>query len=343
MPARTTGDAARLRALDDARQVALQLLDRQAAQRVVAAERHDQHAHVAVERPVEPAQPAGRRVARDAGVDDLVAQALRRRARCCSSAGYASSGASPRPAVRLSPRTTMRGRESGAAGAPTPAVPPPSDAADGGSEPAQASVARSAHTPATAPARAITRAPAPLRGWLSPARACVGVPACWPPRDRRVLARARARPFVGAWLSRDRPRSTWASRQRPPGRAAPPAAETRRPCSRILAPCPLGSILPSCAAPSPSRPVSRPSISSASGSRDQHDRGAAERRHARHLRRRRGSRAAQATAGPLQPSRRRAAACALRHRGGWSNRAHRRGLSSVCPRRCRAAFAPADR
>ena len=47
MPARIDLDLPRLRALDDRRQVALQLLDRQAAQRVVAAERHDQHAHVA--------------------------------------------------------------------------------------------------------------------------------------------------------------------------------------------------------------------------------------------------------------------------------------------------------
>ena len=45
-----------------------------AAQRVVAAERDDQHPDVALERPVEPAQSAGRRVAGHAGVDHLVVQ-----------------------------------------------------------------------------------------------------------------------------------------------------------------------------------------------------------------------------------------------------------------------------
>ena len=48
------GDALRLRPLDDLGQIALQLLGRQPAQPVVAAERDDEHAHVAVERPVEP-------------------------------------------------------------------------------------------------------------------------------------------------------------------------------------------------------------------------------------------------------------------------------------------------
>ena len=74
MPGEHHRDAARLRPLDDLRQVAAQLVDRQAAQAVVAAERDDQHAHVAFERPVEPAQAAGRRVAGDAGVDDLVVE-----------------------------------------------------------------------------------------------------------------------------------------------------------------------------------------------------------------------------------------------------------------------------
>ena len=46
----------------------------QAAQAVVAAERHDEHPHVAVERPVEPRQAAGGRVAGDARIDDGVSQ-----------------------------------------------------------------------------------------------------------------------------------------------------------------------------------------------------------------------------------------------------------------------------
>ena len=49
-----------------------QLLDRQPAQPVVAAERDDQDAHVAVERPVEPRETTGRRIAGHAGVDHLV-------------------------------------------------------------------------------------------------------------------------------------------------------------------------------------------------------------------------------------------------------------------------------
>ena len=52
-------DAARIRALDDRRQVLAQLLDRQAPQRVVAAERDHQNLHVPVERPIDAAQSAG--------------------------------------------------------------------------------------------------------------------------------------------------------------------------------------------------------------------------------------------------------------------------------------------
>ena len=70
-------DAARLRPLDDLREVALQLLGRQTAQAVVAAERDDQDADVAVERPVEPRQSAGRRIAGDAGVHDLEVEPCR--------------------------------------------------------------------------------------------------------------------------------------------------------------------------------------------------------------------------------------------------------------------------
>ena len=53
------------------------LCDRQAAQAVVGAELEHQHVDVAVERPVQPAQAAGRRVAGHAGIHDLVAIALR--------------------------------------------------------------------------------------------------------------------------------------------------------------------------------------------------------------------------------------------------------------------------
>ncbi len=62
------------RAVDDRREVVAQFGGRQAPQSVVAAERHDQDSNVALERPVEPPQPPGRRVTRDARVDDVVAQ-----------------------------------------------------------------------------------------------------------------------------------------------------------------------------------------------------------------------------------------------------------------------------
>ena len=61
---------------DDGGQVLLQLVGRQAAQAIVAAELDDQHTDVAVERPVEAAQAARRGVPRDAGVDDLEVEAL---------------------------------------------------------------------------------------------------------------------------------------------------------------------------------------------------------------------------------------------------------------------------
>ena len=62
--------------LDDPRQIALQFLGRQTAQAVVAAQRDDQHAHVAVERPVEPRKPASRGVSRHAGIDHLVLESF---------------------------------------------------------------------------------------------------------------------------------------------------------------------------------------------------------------------------------------------------------------------------
>ena len=46
------------------------------AQPVVAAERDDQHAHIAFERPIQPAQAAGRRIARHTGIDHFVVEAF---------------------------------------------------------------------------------------------------------------------------------------------------------------------------------------------------------------------------------------------------------------------------
>src|SRR5207245_8956170 len=69
-------DAARLRALDDSREVLFQLVGRQAAETVIPTERHDQDAHVAVERPLEAVEAAGRRVARDPRVHHFVVETL---------------------------------------------------------------------------------------------------------------------------------------------------------------------------------------------------------------------------------------------------------------------------
>ena len=66
------GDAFFLRALDDRGEVLLHLRHRQAAKAVVGAELQDQDADVPLaERPLDPLQPRGRRVAGDAGVDDF--------------------------------------------------------------------------------------------------------------------------------------------------------------------------------------------------------------------------------------------------------------------------------
>ena len=80
---------------------------------VVAAERDDEDADVAVERPVEPREAAGRRVAGHAGVHDLVVRAPPRRDAAAAATDTPRSAGRPRPAVRLSPRTTIRGRRVG--------------------------------------------------------------------------------------------------------------------------------------------------------------------------------------------------------------------------------------
>ena len=107
-------DAARLRARRMiVREVPLHLVGRQPPEAVVAAQRDDQDPHVAVERPVEAAQPAGGRVARHARVDDLERGSRPRRAAAAARPGTPRTCRSPRPAVRLSPRTTIRGRDGG--------------------------------------------------------------------------------------------------------------------------------------------------------------------------------------------------------------------------------------
>ena len=58
--------------LDDRGQIRFELFRRQAAQPVVAAERDDENLRIALaQRPLEPPQPAGRGVARHAGIDHL--------------------------------------------------------------------------------------------------------------------------------------------------------------------------------------------------------------------------------------------------------------------------------
>src|SRR5581483_8052060 len=67
-------DATFLRTLDDLRQIVLELLRRQRAQRVVAAQCDDEDLDVALQRPIESRQPSSRGVARYAGVDDVVVE-----------------------------------------------------------------------------------------------------------------------------------------------------------------------------------------------------------------------------------------------------------------------------
>ena len=102
---------------DDLGEVALHVGDRQTAKTVVGAELDDQNPHVALERPVETAEAAGRRVARHAGVDDLVVDTLSVRSRAWISDGTDSSFAarSPRSGCRQETRCAVartRGRPS---------------------------------------------------------------------------------------------------------------------------------------------------------------------------------------------------------------------------------------
>ena len=94
-----------------------------APQSVVGAELDDENLDVARQRPVETRQPAVRGVARVAGIDHFVSVALAL-SRSWMSAGTASSLPMPRPAVRLSPRNTMRGS------AATGSLPSPCHAVD---------------------------------------------------------------------------------------------------------------------------------------------------------------------------------------------------------------------
>ena len=85
----------RARGVDDLREVLLHLGDRQPAQAVVGAERDDQHPHVPLERPVEPPQPAGGRVARDAARSPTSKSKPSASSFSCSSAETTASPASP--------------------------------------------------------------------------------------------------------------------------------------------------------------------------------------------------------------------------------------------------------
>ncbi len=63
---------ARLRALDNVRQVGLQRFRSQSPEGVVSTERHDQDLDVALHRPVQTFEAACGRIAGNAGVDHLV-------------------------------------------------------------------------------------------------------------------------------------------------------------------------------------------------------------------------------------------------------------------------------
>ena len=97
-----------LRLLDDLREIGAQVLRGQAAQPVVGAKRDDQHLHVAGHRPLEAPQAAGRRVAGNTGIHHLEVQPRRAQLSRQLRAGRPRPGERPNPAVRLSPRQTMR-------------------------------------------------------------------------------------------------------------------------------------------------------------------------------------------------------------------------------------------
>ena len=239
-------------------------LGRQPAQAVVAAERDNQDPDVAVERPVEPRQAAGRRVARHAGVDDFVVEpggveTFLQQRRIRRALGE------PRPAVRLSPSTTIR-----AAGGAAPA---PAARASGCRRRRRATSAR-ARVVAIVVARAHAVTPAhrdqsrephrslcydaglrgndsSVRGRVVRDRCSIDYASCF---SRAAIASASIRWWAGvraggeirAWRAPARARSS----ARSPARRAPqavkarpsasrarsPPAGTRRPCSRNLAP-----------------------------------------------------------------------------------------------------------
>ena len=113
MPARMTSDVLRLRrGLDDLREILFHLGDRQSAKAIVPAERDDQHPDVFLERPIEPPKAAGRGVARDTRIDDFEMKPDAVDLFLQQDADRTALSRRPRPAVRLSPSTTIFGRSS---------------------------------------------------------------------------------------------------------------------------------------------------------------------------------------------------------------------------------------
>ena len=234
-------------------------VDRQAAQAVVAAERDDQHAHVALERPVEPLQAARRRVAGDAGVDDLEVQPVFFET-LLRSAGYAAVGRKPEAggqAVAEHDDARARGRDGGGrrggscgGAAAARASSRSSPRGDPQASAQAASIAasqilmllcyvdtsgrRSRFEADRRRLRRLRSARAAARARRSPAasiRWCASRARTL--RDPPAPARAPAASSGAATASRapppsSLPRATACARLRP--------AETRRPCSRILSP-----------------------------------------------------------------------------------------------------------
>ncbi len=231
----------RLRAFDDLRQVALQLLERQAAQRVVAAERHDQNPDVAFERPVEAAQPAGGRVARDAGIHDLVTQVLgvhplleqrgvrlaRRQSEARRQAVAKDHDARPARGTGVAEAAGLAA--AGAlAGAAAPAEPSrgPESHAGAASEPTIAAAAIRRRNVEGFIDPDVCAAALRARQW--PARSWPDGAAQTPARDRRASVRATIRALAAGHPSS--PRAAVSP-------IVPPRlADTRRPCSRTREP-----------------------------------------------------------------------------------------------------------
>ena len=192
MPARMTSHAARLRGCDNLVEIGPQLFNRQAAQRVVAAELDQQVGRLVGQHPVEPGETAGRGVAGDAGVEHRAAATPRCRSACLEPDRErlrARPRRSRRPANRRAPLSrhaqAVR-RIAGHGEHGRPAAPTPCGASGSGPSPRWSATHRRPGNPALGDDRARRRASYP-----SERRGAGGDPARHRPRGRGRHQRKR--------------------------------------------------------------------------------------------------------------------------------------------------------